>query len=340
LDDFSAQQFTAHMLRRVVIGGCVAFGLLVGILLIRKSGDDSQAYAAESLLMARPFDNALLGRAFEREVRRCSPGITRLGFQVLNCSIATPNGTTLQTNGIVRLVSAGGTAAEAERLANGAADAVRTLLRQQYGLSATPFGPAQSAPASTFHEPFRLRSGNATPGYFPTASRIVFPGPAISIDPGQGWMRSYALLPTHGLGREPEAVLTLVGKRRFNGGFIQAFPLRQECTNVQSGVAALRAGAERQQGFSKSSWTEEPWAANGVQGVHMCFTQQYPAPFPGGTVLMTATTHDFLVTNAQSHWVCVHYANASSSNARPQDTMSPMASEEVQRMIRTTLRVE
>ena len=106
------------MLRRVVIGGCVALGLLVGILVFRESGDDSRAYAAESLLIVRPFNNALLGRAFEREVRRSSPGITRLGFQLLSFSITTPNGTTRQTNGVVRLVAAGGTATDAERQAH------------------------------------------------------------------------------------------------------------------------------------------------------------------------------------------------------------------------------
>jgi hypothetical protein len=302
--------------------------------------DAGQAYAAESLLIVRPFNNALLGRAFEREARRSSPRITGLEFQLLTLSTSTPKGTTSQTNGIIRLVAAGGTAAEAERLANGAADTMRVLLRQQYGLRATPIGPAQSAPASTFQEPFRLRFGNATPGYFPTASRVVFPGPEISIDPGKGWMRSYALLPTQGVGRE-QADLYLVGQRKFNGGFISVFPLGREGTNVQSGVATLRAAAGRQKGFIKSSWKEEPWTGDSsVQGVHMCFTQQYPAPFKGGTVLMTVTTHDFLVTNGQSHWVCLQYANASSSNARPRDTMSPTTSEEVLRMIRRTLREE
>jgi hypothetical protein len=341
LDDFSAQQLNAHMLRRVVIGGCVALGLLVGILVFRESGDDSRAYAAESLLIVRPFNNALLGRAFEREVRRSSPGITRLGFQLLSFSITTPNGTTRQTNGVVRLVAAGGTAADAERQANDASDRIRAILRQQYGIITTPIGQAHSAPSSAFHEPFRLRFGNTAPGYFPNAGRVFFPGPAISIDPGNGWMRSYALLHTTGVGREPDPVLHLIGKGKFNGGFISAFPLRLEVTNVQSGIVELRSGAQRQQGFIELSWKEEPFeTGDGLQGVHTSFTQQYPSSFQGGTVLMTATTHDYLFTNAQSRRVCIRYVSVSSSNARPGDTISATESEEVQRTIRRTLRVE
>jgi hypothetical protein len=340
LDDFSAQQLNAHMLRRIVIGGCLALGLLVGILVFRESGDDSRAYAAESLLIVRPFNNALLGRAFEREVRRSSPGITRLGFQLLNCTITTSNGTTRQTNGVVRLVAAGGTAADAKRLANDASDGVGAILRQQYGISTTPIGQAHSAPSSAFREPFRLRFGTTAPGYFPAAGRVFFPGAAISMDPGNGWMRSYDLL-YKGVGREPEPVLELIGKGKFNGGFIRAFPLRPEVTNVQSAIAELRSGAQRQQGFIESSWKEEPSETeDGLQGVHTSFTQQYPSPFQGGVVLMSITTRDYLVTNAQSRRVCIQYISVSSSNARPGETISAMESEQAQRMIRSTSRVE
>ena len=103
LDELSAQELYAHMLinRRVVIGGCMAFGLLAGMLVFHGSGDDSRAYTAESFLMVRPFNNALLARAFEREVQRTSPGVTRLGYQVLRASTTTPKGTTWQTNGMI-----------------------------------------------------------------------------------------------------------------------------------------------------------------------------------------------------------------------------------------------
>jgi hypothetical protein len=341
LDDFAARQPGARMLRRVVIVGCLALALFVGTLVFRKSGNDSRAYAAESFLIVRPFTNALLGRAFEREVRRSSPGIARLGFEVSTFGITTPNGTTCQTNGFVRLVAAAGTAADAERLANDASDRVRVILRQQYGIKTTPIGHAQSAPSSAFQEPFGLRFGKAAPGYFPTAGRVFFPRPAISIEPGKGWMRSYALRQTTGVGREPESDLNLIGRGKFNGAFIRAFLLGPKITNIESGIAALRFGAQQQQGFIESSWKEEPFhAEDALHGVHASFTRQYPAPFQGGMVLMTTTTHEYLVTNTQSRCVCIDYFNAASSQARPKDTISAMESEEVQRMIRRTLRVE
>jgi hypothetical protein len=329
------------MLRRVVIAGCLALALIAGTLVFRESGDDRRGYAAETFLIVSPFKNALLGRAFEREVRRSSPGITRLGFQVLNSSTTTPNGTTRQTNGVVRLVAAGRTAADAERLAKDASERARAILQQQYSISTTPIGQAASAPSSSFHEPFRVRFGNAASGYFPTAGRVFFPGPAISIDPGNGWVRSYELLQTKGGGREPEPVLYLIGKGKFNGGFITAFPLGPDVTNLQSRAAELRSRAQRQQGFIQSSWEEQPFETeNGLRGVRTSFTRQYPAPFQGGTVLMTATTHEYLATNAQSRCVCIQYLSGTSSNARPGETISAIESEEVQRMIRSTLRVE
>jgi hypothetical protein len=328
------------MLKRIIIGGCLALILLVGTLVFRESGDDSRAYIAESLLIVRPFNNALLARAFEREVRRSSPGITRLGFQVSTESERTPKGTICQTNGIIRLVAAGRTAADAERLANNASDGVRATLRQHYGVSATPIGQAHGAP-SALHEPYRLRFGNATPEYFPTAGRVFYQRLGISIDPGYGWTRSYTLLRTKGMGREPEADLHLIGKGKFNGGFIHAFLMSPEFTNVQSGIGECRSKANLQQGLIESSWKEEPFATeSGLHGVHASFNQEYPAPFQGGTVLMTTTTHEYLVTNAQSRCVCIRYLSASSSNARPGDTISATKSEEVQRMIRRTLRVE
>lgn len=329
------------MLKRIIIGGCLALVLLVGILVFRASRDQSRAYIAESLLIVRPFNNTFLTRAFEREVRRSSPGIKRLGFQVSTESETTPKGTICQTNGVIRLVAAGRTAADAERLANSASDGLCATLRQHYGVSATPIGQAHGAPSSAFHEPYRLRFGNATPGYFPTAGRVFYERSAISIDPGYGWTRSYTLLRTKGMGREREPDLHLIGKGKFNGGFIHQFPMSPEFTNVQSGIADRRSKANLQQGLIESSWKEEPFATeSGLHGVHASFNREYPAPFRGGTVLMATTTHEYLVTNAQSRCVCVHYVGASSSNARPGDTISATTSEEVQRMIRRTLRVE
>jgi hypothetical protein len=325
------------MLRRIAIGGCLALVLLLGTLVFRASLDDSRPYIAESLLIVRPFSDVLLRRSFEREVRGSSAGIRLLGFAVSRSGVTTPKATSWQTNGIIRLVAAGGTAAEAERLANNAADGIRAALRQHYGISATAIGRAYSAPSSALHEPFRLRfgNGNATQAQFPTAGRVFFQRVALSIDPGISWVRSYAI------GREPECDLTLVGRGEFNGGFISAFRLGREFTDVQSGVGELRDAAHRSKGVIEPSWKEEPFVtASGLHGVRTSFTQQYPSASPVGMAIMTQITHDFLLTNAQSRCVCIRFVSASSSYARPGNDVSKSGSEEVQRTIERTLRVE
>jgi hypothetical protein len=311
------------MLRRVVIGGCLALALVVGTLVFRDARDDGRAYIAESLLIVRPFNQALLRHAFEREVVRSCPGVTRVGFEVSTVKSNAPNGTTTQTNGFIRLLAAAATAAEAERLAENASDGVRATLRQHYGAIATPIGQAHGAPSSALHEPFRFRFGDATPGYFPTAGRVFFPKPAISIDPGGGWMRDYKEL------HEPECHLVLIGKGKFNGAFIDPYQFGPELTNIQSAVGELRSQASLQQGNIDSSWKAEPFATQtGLHGVHISFTQRY------------STTHYYLSTNAQSRCVGIRCVSALSSNARPVDTISAVGSEEVQRMSQRTLRID
>lgn len=316
------------MLRRTIIGGFLAMVFLAGIFIFHQLRDDRRAHIAESLLIVRPFNNALLTRAFEREVRRSSPGIARLGF----LQETTMNGAIKLTNGVIRLVTTGVTGADAERLANSAAQEVCALLDRRYGIRAAPIGPALGVSSSALGpRPSWLRFGNATPGYFPTSGRVFFPKPAISLDPGGGWMRAYNLL------REPEQDVSLLGQGKFKDGFISAFRFGPQITNVQSAVEVRRRSLERTEGFIESSWKEEPFATEGgLHGVHTSFMRQYPAPFRGGTVLMPAFNHEYLVTNAQSRCVGIGYLDASSSS-----TATPGSrSDEVQTMIRRTLRTE
>jgi len=58
------------MLRRVVIGGCCVLALLGGTMVYRETFDHGADYKAESLLVVRPFNKALLRPAFEREIKR------------------------------------------------------------------------------------------------------------------------------------------------------------------------------------------------------------------------------------------------------------------------------
>jgi hypothetical protein len=318
------------MLRRAVIGCCLAIVFLAGTLVFRQLRNDSRTCLAESLLVVRPFNNGLLARAFEREVMRTSPAIIRLGFCVAPLKETTLKGTTLQTNGLIRLVAAGATAADAKRSADSAAAAVGSQLERHYGIHSVPIGPAQSVSSSALRNPFWPRLGNPTPGYFPTAGRVLFPRPVMSIDPGDGWMRSYTVWP------KPQCGLTLIGKGKFNGSFIRAFEFSPEITNVHSAVESRRGDVEGQQGFIEASWKQEPFATeSGLHGVHISYTQQYPTPVRGWMALMTQTSHEYLVTNAQSRCVGIAHTTASLKSI-----VSAGASDEVQEIIRRTLRTE
>lgn len=314
--------------RRVVIGGFLAVLLLVGTLVFRESFDHSRAYIAESLLVVRPFNNALLLPAFKREVMRSSPGIVRLGFELSTCADRTSKGITYQTNGVIRLLVAGATAADAERLANTASEGVRVALGQRYGVAATPLIQAHSAPSSALHEPFRLRfGGNATPGPFPTVGRVYFQKPEVSIEPGYGFERWYVMR------REPVCDPELIGKGKMNGAFIRAGCVGVgQFTNVPSATGHLHSQIDQEQELIESSYKEEPFATeSGMEGAHISFTRQHVAPNPrsGGMTLMTPTTHYYVFTNAHSRAVVLMYLTVSGSE-----------SEEVQRMIRRTLRVD
>ena len=158
----------------------------------------------------------------------------------------------------------------------------------------------------------------------------MFPLPVISIDPGDSWMRSYTVWP------KPECELTLIGKGKFNGSFISAFEFSQEITNVQSGVESRRRAVGGDQSFIEASWKQEPFATeSGLHGVHISYTRQYPAPFRGWMVLMTQTSHEYLVTNAQSRCVAIVHTTDSRKSI-----VSARASDEVQEIIRRTMRTE
>ena len=136
------------------------------------------------------------------------------------------------------------------------------------------------------------------------------------------------------MGFEPECELALLGK---GSGFISAYKLLPGCTNLQSGARELRPRANRELGLVESSVKEEPFATqSGLHGVELSFTQQYPC----GMNILTQTTHNYLFTNAQSCLVYLSYHTASADNDKPGNNLSGSDSENVQRMIQRTLRVE
>jgi len=313
------------MLRRVIIGTGFAVVLAGGILVLHDTFDRNRDYRAESLLMLHPFNDALLQSAFERKLKRSCGRISRLEFQVSTRTYTTLKGTTSQTNAVIRLVAAAATREEAEQFANNASEAACVTLRQLYGVTATPLGQAHGVLSSELDEPFRLRFGKATPGPFPTAGPVYFQKPGLSIDPGDGWMRSY------GFAGNPSCDPQLFGRKRLNGSFILVSVLNSSYTNLGAAVEAFRPRSDRQKGLVESSYKEEPFATkSGVHGVHSSFVRQYPSPnrVSGGVSLLTQTTHQYLFTNAHSRYVALQ-----------NDFVGNQSEQEVQAMIRRTLKV-
>jgi hypothetical protein len=103
-------------------------------------------------------------------------------------------------------------------------------------------------------------------------------------------------------------------------------------TNVPSATGHLHSQIDQEQELIESSYKEEPFATeSGMEGAHISFTRQHVSPNPrsGGMTLMTPTTHYYVFTNAHSRAIVLMYL-----------TVSGTESEEVQRMIRRTLRVD
>jgi hypothetical protein len=119
--------------------------------------------------------------------------------------------------------------------------------------------------------------------------------------------------------------VTLIGKGKFNGCFIRGFQFDQD---IQSGLESLHRLVEGQQDFIEGSWKQEPFATqSGLHGVHISYT------FQGGMA-----NHQYIVTNAQSRVGIEYYTAASWRNGK--SIVPADASDEVQEMIRRTLRTE
>lgn len=314
----------------VIVAGCVILLLLGTILLVTLPLGGGPQYRAEALVTVHPLNDAVLQPAFERQIRRSTPGIIKVQFQLSTWSETNLKGTTKETNGVIRLVAAGHTLAEAERRATEAAIEVCARLKELYGTSANLLHRVRGTPRSAIHEHsrFRLRLGSATPGPFPTGGPVYFPAQGISLDPGSGWMRHYSFR------REPagDLVLILIGEGDLNGASIDAFSFGPTFTNVESTVAHILPQLPQQEGFIESSLKEEPFTSDsGLHGKHVSFTREYPgrAPVRGGMMVMTQTEHHYIVTNAQQRCVEIRYVTVSGSE-----------SNQVQRMIRSTLKAD
>ena len=311
---------------RVTVGWCLVTLLLVIALIVWIALGMRPEYGAESLLVVRPLDNAILGRSFERDIVRSNPGIVRLGVQVSLWTENTLKGTTQHTNGVVRLIAAGVTAAEAERIANQAAEGVCQTLQKDYRASTRILSPAHSIPPASIHESSKFRLGGSSQPGFPAAGRVPFHDAGISIDPGVDWKRYFTVW------SEAKCDTQLMGQGNYAGAVLRGWLLGPTATNEASGVQEIRSQIDHEQGLIESSRKEQPFVSgSGLHGTHLSFLKQYATANAArsGPALISHKIHYYVIMNARGRCAVLMYS-----------TVLAGESEQIQRMIQSTLRAD
>jgi len=94
-----------------------------------------RGFRAESLLITKPYTNALFARSFEEHVIQTIPGVTGLRVSPTFSKPPAP-GFPAPTNGVaINIFVAGPTAGEAERMANEAAASLSVMVASNYDTS-------------------------------------------------------------------------------------------------------------------------------------------------------------------------------------------------------------
>jgi len=307
-------------------------------------------YLGESFVTMRPFNAAVLRSDFRRRVIKSCPGMATLGVMIETPAMITLQGTSQETNGLIRVITAGANSAEAESAAVQGARRLGEILHQSFGATNTVVGSAHSFPSSLFHEPSQLGFRKAAPvASFRAAGRVFFDHPGISIEPCGRWIRYYEWL------GYPACYLSqAAGGGVFSGNFLRAClldedvafqrpagwtfvsrhgsPLPKGLEGVEAAAAELRSQFEKNSRAIPSSWRQEPFVSDsGAHGLCLSFSEQCPVPNPrhGGTTIMTQAVCDYILTNAHQRCVLLRHLTTSSSS-----------SDKVRQMIQRTLRLE
>ena len=124
-------------------------------LTLHTAPPSSHRYRADSLVLAKPFTNALSTRSFEARVIRTIPGVLRLQVSPTFSGVPTP-GVPIVTNGMgIRIIAFGPTPEKAEQAANDAAMQLSRAVLTNYGVSGEIADVARSARRySYFHDTF------------------------------------------------------------------------------------------------------------------------------------------------------------------------------------------
>lgn len=326
---------------------CLAVVLEIVFLL---PSPKEQRYQAESFVTLRPFNPAILRSDFQRKVIKACPGVVRLTVALEPLTSTTLKGTTKETNGLIRLLAAGPDATAAERAAGEGATRLCDMLRQSFGSTNRIVGRTHSFASSSVHQRtlFTFRETAAVRA-FPVAGRVFFDHAGVSIEPGSQWDRHYDWI-----GYPACHLASLSGVGKFSGNYIQVFLVdeavssggaegwtfvarrksdgAQALPEVEAAIAEPRARFHTNSRAIPSSWREEPFASDsGVHGTRLSFIEQYPVfnPRLGGTMTITKGVHQYLLMNAQRHWVLLQYF-----------TLTGSASDADRQMIERTLRLE
>src|SRR5437016_6337862 len=125
---------TVTLKRRLLIAGAGVVLVSAGLFYLASSG--GPRYRAESVVIIKPYTNAVFARSFEAQVIHTIPGILRLEV-VPTRGAAPPLMTPGITNGAgIRIVSVGSTAQDAHRAATNAAAQLCVTVHDLYGSTA------------------------------------------------------------------------------------------------------------------------------------------------------------------------------------------------------------
>lgn len=143
---------TAKRLLLIAVGAL----LLVSFVLLHFRGSGNRQWRAETLVIVKPYTNALVSRSFKSHIVRTIPGVLSLGVGP-SLSGSPGSGTPASTNGVgMVIVAFGTTPEEAEGAANEAARRICQIALTNYGGTGEVIQQAMSARKySYFQDSFR-----------------------------------------------------------------------------------------------------------------------------------------------------------------------------------------
>lgn len=300
---------------------CFAAAVLILVFFyVSRSG--GPRYRADAFIVMRPFKNTVLEPSFERHVRQSFPGVFRLYFQKSVHVRTAAAGSVTNDSMVIQIAVLGNSVEAAQNTANDAAPRICALLRQLYaGTTAEVLNEAHDArPYSSWRDRLKLRLGRrSSVEPTPTLGIVVFTGSGVSLEPGENWKQHYS--DTVGL-CEP----TLVGDGKFKSGFMHAYLLGVDCSDLTAAVAGVRQQFDKDATAIKGSFAEKAITTDsGLHVVCASFSRAYAAR---GTFMETRQ-QKYVVTNAQGRFVVISYIAVAKSE-----------SEAVNQMIRKSLQLK